>query len=263
MELLLLIRFSSPMLARLFVLFEHIKHTKFFLFCNAPNARIKACMQEGKKFCDRRKQNFPSLSFSLAQPSIMSGAWAKSPMSMFASAAIPTRTALNTSEEQPPSSSSSSSYSATSALSPTVSSQSILDAGLIDVGPNLRDRVFAHDLHEVLRRAFAAGVRDLVLTSTEHRSLAQNLDIITRFTPTAGSSTPRMRMTCGIHPNSATTFQNATTIDRMRAFCQTYPQHVVAIGEVTGATLGGTLAAARFPLPPRKAIIGCSSSPDI
>jgi len=101
---------------------------------------------------------------------------------------------------------------------------------LVDVGPNLRDRVFAADLSAVLHRSFAAGVRDLVLTSTDDRSLVQNLDIIMRYAPTRGSTTPRMRMTCGIHPNQATTFR-ACTIERMRSFCQAYPEQVAAIGE--------------------------------
>jgi hypothetical protein len=111
------------------------------------------------------------------------------------------------------------------------SSPAVITVGLVDIGPNLRDRVFVQDLADVLRRSFSAGVRDLVLTSTEHRSLAQNLDIIARFAATAGSSTPRMRMTCGIHPNEATTFRE-DTIARMRAFCLAHPQHVAAIGEV-------------------------------
>lgn len=82
---------------------------------------------------------------------------------------------------------------------------------LIDIGVNLTNASFAHIQPEVLERAYAAGVCQLVLTGTSIEGSEQALELCDQL----DESAQRLFATAGIHPHSASDW-NADSEQRLR-----------------------------------------------
>lgn len=95
---------------------------------------------------------------------------------------------------------------------------------LIDIGVNLTNASFANREREVLDRAYAAGVKQLVLTGTDVESSEQALQL-TRQLDESGQ---RLFSTAGIHPHSASAWTSATE-KQLHALLNEKP--VCAVGE--------------------------------
>lgn len=95
---------------------------------------------------------------------------------------------------------------------------------LIDIGVNLTNASFANREREVLDRAYAAGVEQLVLTGTDVESSEQALQL-TRQLDESGQ---RLFSTAGIHPHSASAWTSATE-KQLQALLNEKP--VCAMGE--------------------------------
>lgn len=67
---------------------------------------------------------------------------------------------------------------------------------LVDIGANLTNKQFGHDLDDVLRRADAAGVRRILVTGTSVASTRAAIDLARR-------RPGRLFATAGIHPHDA------------------------------------------------------------
>lgn len=93
---------------------------------------------------------------------------------------------------------------------------------LVDIGVNLDHRSFDPDRPEVLRRAWEAGVKTLILTGATVKSSQAVLEL----TRLAGES--RLYSTAGVHPHNARQ-ADSQTIPQLRKLAAS--DHVVAIGE--------------------------------
>lgn len=93
---------------------------------------------------------------------------------------------------------------------------------LIDIGVNLEHRSFDRDRPQVMARAYAAGVRTLVLTGTNLKSSQTVLELARQ------PAEVQLFSTAGVHPHNAREC-NSQTIDWLRELAR-QPQ-VVAIGE--------------------------------
>lgn len=91
----------------------------------------------------------------------------------------------------------------------------------IDIGANLTNKRFAHDLNEVLDRAEAAGVQHIVLTGTSEQSSEQAAGL-------AETNRSLLSCTAGVHPHDAKSWNESS-----RKHIRKLAEHaaVVAIGE--------------------------------
>ena len=91
----------------------------------------------------------------------------------------------------------------------------------IDIGANLTNKRFAHDLNDVLNRAEAAGVKHIIITGTSEHCSRQAVNL---------AETNRFLLSCtaGVHPHDAKSW-NASS----RKHIHDLAEHtaVVAIGE--------------------------------
>ena len=92
---------------------------------------------------------------------------------------------------------------------------------LVDIGANLAHPSFQEDLHDVLRRAHAAGVTRIIVTGTSVEASRNAVELAT-------ARAPMLYATAGVHPHDAKTF-NAGTNDELRALAG-HPA-VKALGE--------------------------------
>ena len=92
---------------------------------------------------------------------------------------------------------------------------------LVDIGVNLTDKSFHKDREQVVERALAAGVGQMVLTGTSVRASRAAAEL-------AATRPDVMYATCGVHPHDASSFGLATP-GELRELAA-LPQ-VVAIGE--------------------------------
>lgn len=91
----------------------------------------------------------------------------------------------------------------------------------IDIGVNLTNRQFRHDLNEVLERAAQAGVSPMIITGTNVRASHQAADLAAKH--------PRvLYSTAGVHPHDAKDC-DSRTIGGLRKLCG--QKEVVAVGE--------------------------------
>lgn len=96
-----------------------------------------------------------------------------------------------------------------------------MSASLIDIGVNLTDKSFRADLDQVIERALAAGVAQMVLTGTSASRSQAAADL-------ASTRPGVLFATSGVHPHDAKSF-TTDTVARLRELAAS-PQ-VVAIGE--------------------------------
>jgi TatD DNase family protein len=92
---------------------------------------------------------------------------------------------------------------------------------IIDIGVNLAHRSFRADRKQVIERAFAAGVRSMIITGTNVTGSQEGLRI-------AGEYPGRLFTTAGVHPHDSRNCTEAT-ISELR-YLATHKE-VVAIGE--------------------------------
>ena len=91
---------------------------------------------------------------------------------------------------------------------------------MIDIGANLTHSSFAQDVEEVIARARAAGVTELMVTGTTVDETRAAIDLVSKH--------PGMFCTAGVHPHHARDC-DAGTIPTLRELAK-HPR-VVAIGE--------------------------------
>ncbi|MBQ0797819.1 MAG: TatD family hydrolase [Porticoccaceae bacterium] len=96
---------------------------------------------------------------------------------------------------------------------------------LVDIGVNLTNPRFNHDQAEVLQRARAAGVDQVMITGTCVNSSEQALALCEQY---ANDFPGMLYATAGVHPHDAKDW-NSDTLPRLRTLAE-QPQ-VVAIGE--------------------------------
>lgn len=96
---------------------------------------------------------------------------------------------------------------------------------LIDIGVNLCNSRFKHDLPEVLRRAQDANIQQCIITGT---SEAETEHALTICLQQQDEFPGMLYCTAGVHPHDAKTFSSQTT-GNLRALAE--HQQVVAIGE--------------------------------
>jgi TatD DNase family protein len=92
---------------------------------------------------------------------------------------------------------------------------------LIDIGVNLTHKSFRPDAKDVIDRAIAAGVEQMIVTGANVRSSRQAVQL-------ARANPDRLYCTAGVHPHNAREC-DADTTKHLRELAQ-QPQ-VVAIGE--------------------------------
>ncbi|HEX6767208.1 MAG TPA: TatD family hydrolase [Polyangiaceae bacterium] len=92
---------------------------------------------------------------------------------------------------------------------------------LCDIGLNLTSKQFAHDRDVVVERAFAAGVRHMMVTGLT-AALSQEALALVRGRPGV------LRSTAGVHPHNAKTYDRHTS-DELRALARN--PEVAAVGE--------------------------------
>ena len=92
---------------------------------------------------------------------------------------------------------------------------------IVDIGANLTNRAFSHDLDQVIARAFAAGVGTIVVTGTT-ASASRDALALARTRP------GRLYATAGVHPHHASEVDHGV-IDELRALQQ--EPEIVAVGE--------------------------------
>lgn len=95
---------------------------------------------------------------------------------------------------------------------------------LIDIGVNLTNPSFAAREHEVVERAYAAGVGQLILTGTDVEGSEEALALSRRL----DESGQRLFSTAGIHPHSASAWTGETE-SQLRALLR--EKTVCAVGE--------------------------------
>lgn len=92
---------------------------------------------------------------------------------------------------------------------------------MIDIGANLTDKAFRHDLNDVLDRARRAKVNHIVVTGTDLEHSQRAVDLCSQHSGYLTS-------TAGVHPHNATSVQKQTIHQLTRIASNKY---VVAIGE--------------------------------
>jgi TatD DNase family protein len=92
---------------------------------------------------------------------------------------------------------------------------------LVDIGANLAHRSFDADRPEVIARAFAAGVRTIIVTGTSLDNTRQGLNIAAQYPG-------RFFVTAGVHPHDSR-HCSAQTMAELRSLAK--DKAVVAIGE--------------------------------
>jgi len=92
---------------------------------------------------------------------------------------------------------------------------------IIDIGVNLAHRSFRADRKQVIERAFAAGVRSMIITGTNVTGSQEGLRI-------AGEYPGRLFATAGVHPHDSRNCTE-TTLSELRHLAT--HEEVVAIGE--------------------------------
>src|SRR2546425_1031416 len=92
---------------------------------------------------------------------------------------------------------------------------------IVDIGVNLAHRSFLSDREEVIERAFAAGVRTMIITGTSLAGSQEALQVAREYPD-------QLFATAGVHPHDS---RNCTedTISELRRLAA--DQAVVAIGE--------------------------------
>jgi TatD DNase family protein len=96
-----------------------------------------------------------------------------------------------------------------------------IEPQLIDIGANLTNKRFAHDLNEVLDRAEAARVKHIILTGTSEHSSDQAVGL-------AETNRSLLSCTAGVHPHDAKSW-NESSRNHIRKLAE--HSAVVAIGE--------------------------------
>lgn len=91
---------------------------------------------------------------------------------------------------------------------------------MFDIGLNLTSSQFAKDRDDVVARAFAAGVKGLLLTGTNLHESEQAQQLAARYS--------HCWSTAGVHPHDSSSW-TAESAEAIRTLAQT--EHVVAIGE--------------------------------
>lgn len=74
---------------------------------------------------------------------------------------------------------------------------------LVDIGANLTNKAFRADLPELLDRARAAGVGDILVTGTTAQGSAE-----ARSLAASSGAAPRLSATAGVHPHHASTWSD-------------------------------------------------------
>jgi len=92
---------------------------------------------------------------------------------------------------------------------------------LVDIGVNLAHRSFRADRRQVIERAFAAGVRKMVITGTSVAASKEGIEIAREYPG-------RLFATAGVHPHDSRNCTEATVPELRRLAAH---QEVVAIGE--------------------------------
>ena len=106
---------------------------------------------------------------------------------------------------------------------------------LIDIGANLGHPQLSRDAHEfdnMLRRAEAVGVRDIVVTGTSMRSSRDAVKLCREYNGAKdGERAKALRLTCtvGVHPHDAKDFDLVRTPPLMSELLA--DANVVAVGE--------------------------------
>lgn len=96
---------------------------------------------------------------------------------------------------------------------------------LVDIGVNLTNKSFRSDLPEVIERASAASVTQMVITGTSEAESARASEMARSLTAAHG---PRFFSTAGVHPHDAKSC-NDGTLERLTALAS--QAEVVALGE--------------------------------
>jgi TatD DNase family protein len=96
-----------------------------------------------------------------------------------------------------------------------------MESPLVDIGLNLTHDSFDSDLHAVLARANAAGVRHMLITGSSLANTAAAISLAKQFPD-------RLRATAGIHPHHAGEFKS-TDVDQLRSLLM--QPEVLATGE--------------------------------
>ncbi len=92
---------------------------------------------------------------------------------------------------------------------------------LVDIGANLGHESFEHDLPQVLERARAAGVAQLIITGASRQGSLDALAVVER-------GGPGMWATAGLHPHHAADYDSDTEADFARLHKD---PRVLAVGE--------------------------------
>lgn len=95
-----------------------------------------------------------------------------------------------------------------------------MGASMFDIGVNLTSSQFAKDRDDVVARAFAAGVKGMLLTGTNIHESQQAFKLARRY--------PHCWSTAGVHPHDSSQWSSASE-DAIIALAN--QQEVVAIGE--------------------------------
>lgn len=95
-----------------------------------------------------------------------------------------------------------------------------MGASMFDIGVNLTSSQFAKDRDDVVARAFAAGVKGMLLTGTNIHESQQALKLARRY--------PHCWSTAGVHPHDSSQWSSASE-DAIIALAN--QPEVVAIGE--------------------------------
>lgn len=95
-----------------------------------------------------------------------------------------------------------------------------MGASMFDIGVNLTSSQFAKDRDDVVARAFAAGVKGMLLTGTNIHESQQALKLARRY--------PHCWSTAGVHPHDSSQWSPASE-DAIIALAN--QPEVVAIGE--------------------------------
>lgn len=91
----------------------------------------------------------------------------------------------------------------------------------IDIGINLTNRQFQHDIDDVVHNALDADVSQMILTGTSVRNSQESAKIAVNYPGVLYS-------TAGIHPHDAKSF-DANSISQLKVLLQ--KKHVVSVGE--------------------------------
>jgi TatD DNase family protein len=125
---------------------------------------------------------------------------------------------------------------------------------LIDIGANLAHRSFHNDRKQVLERAFAAGVRTMIITGSSVAGSHEGVQIAREYPN-------QLFATAGVHPHDSRHFTE-NTIPELRQLAAS--KEVVAIGECgldfMSATPDSDFAKS-WPRPEKRSRQSCTVSP--